>query len=131
MINNSSINSVTDRKFLGYVAALVTVTIWAAFLVGTRFAVTKNFTVEEILVLRLIPAAIIMLPYMVKLGVMPPGNRLITKIIFALGASALFPWVLSMGLYYSPASNAGALGPGTLPFWTALIAFLITSEKTK
>ena len=129
MINNSSINSVTDRKFLGYVAALVTVTIWAAFLVGTRFAVTKNFTVEEILVLRLIPAAIIMLPYMVKLGVMPPGNRLITKIIFALGASALFPWVLSMGLYYSPASNAGALGPGTLPFWTALIAFLITSEK--
>jgi|TARA_A200000159_G_scaffold19125_1_gene15643 drug/metabolite transporter (DMT)-like permease len=129
LINNSSINSVTDRKFLGYVAALVTVTIWAAFLVGTRFAVTKNFTVEEILVLRLIPAAIIMLPYMVKLGVMPPGNRLITKIIFALGASALFPWVLSMGLYYSPASNAGALGPGTLPFWTALIAFLITSEK--
>ena len=129
MINNSSINSVTNRKFFGYVAALVTVTIWAAFLVGTRFAVTKNFTVEEILVLRLIPAAIIMLPYMVKLGVMPPGNRLITKIIFALGASALFPWVLSMGLYYSPASNAGALGPGTLPFWTALIAFLITSEK--
>ena len=129
MINNSSINSVTDRKFLGYVAAVVTVTIWAAFLVGTRFAVTTNFTVEEILVLRLIPAAIIMLPYMVKLGVMPPGNRLITKIIFALGASALFPWVLSMGLYYSPASNAGALGPGTLPFWTALIAFLITSEK--
>jgi len=129
LINNSSINSVTDRKFLGYVAALVTVTIWAAFLVGTRFAVTTNFTVEEILVLRLIPAAIIMLPYMVKLGVMPPGNRLITKIIFALGASALFPWVLSMGLYYSPASNAGALGPGTLPFWTALIAFLITSEK--
>ena len=129
MINNSSINSVTYRKFLGYLAALVTVTIWAAFLVGTRFAVTKNFTVEEILVLRLIPAAIIMLPYMVKLGVMPPGNRLITKIIFALGASALFPWVLSMGLYYSPASNAGALGPGTLPFWTALIAFLIISEK--
>jgi len=129
LINNSSINSVTNRKFLGYVAALVTVTIWAAFLVGTRFAVTKNFTVEEILVLRLIPATIIMFPYMVKLGVMPPGNRLITKIIFALGASALFPWVLSMGLYYSPASNAGALGPGTLPFWTALIAFLITSEK--
>ena len=108
---------------------MVTVSIWAAFLVGTRFAVTTHYTVEEILVLRLIPAAIIMLPYMIKLGVMPPGNRLITKIIFALGASALFPWVLSMGLYYSPASNAGALGPGTLPFWTALIAFLIAREN--
>ena len=31
--------------------------IWAAFLVGTRFAITKNFSVEEILVLRLLPAA--------------------------------------------------------------------------
>ena len=79
MINNSSINSVTDRKFLGYVAALLTVTIWAAFLVGTRFAVTTNFTVEEIMVLRLIPASIIMAPYMIKLGVMPPVNRLILR----------------------------------------------------
>ena len=118
-----------NKKLLGYLAAIITVSIWAAFLVGTRFAITKNFTVEEILILRLLPAALIMTPLMFKLGILPPGDYFITKIIFALGASALFPWVLSMGLYYSPASNAGALGPGTLPFWTALIAYLITREN--
>jgi len=118
-----------DKKLLAYLAAIITVSIWAAFLVGTRFAVIKSFTVEEILVLRLLPAAIIMAPLMFKLGILPPEGNFITKIIFALGASALFPWVLSMGLYYSPASNAGALGPGTLPFWTALIAYLITREN--
>ena len=118
-----------DKKLLAYLAAIITVSIWAAFLVGTRFAVIKSFTVEEILVLRLLPAAIIMAPLMFKLGILPPEGHFITKIIFALGASALFPWVLSMGLYYSPASNAGALGPGTLPFWTALIAYLITREN--
>ena len=118
-----------DKKLLAYLAAIITVSIWAAFLVGTRFAVIKSFTVEEILVLRLLPAAIIMAPLMFKLGILPPEGNFITKIIFALGASALFPWVLSMGLYYSPASNAGALGPGTLPFWAALIAYLITREN--
>ncbi len=70
-----------------------------------------------------------MAPLMFKFGILPPGDRFITKIIFALGASALFPWVLSMGLYYAPASNAGALAPGTLPFWTALIAYFITREN--
>jgi len=119
----------TNKKLLGYLAAIITVSIWAAFLVGTRFAITTNFTVEEILILRLIPATIIMAPLMFKLGILPPGDHFVTKIIFALGASALFPWVLSMGLYYAPASNAGALAPGTLPFWTALIAYFITREN--
>jgi len=118
-----------NKKLLGYSAAIITVSIWAAFLVGTRFAITKDFSVEEIFILRLLPAAIIMAPFMVKFGVLPPGDNFITKIVLALGASALFPWVLSIGLYYSPASNAGALAPGTLPFWTALIAYLITHEN--
>ena len=122
-------SAVLRAKLLGYLAAIITVSIWAAFLVGTRFAITKDFSVEEILVLRLLPAAIIMAPLMLHLGILPPGNNLITRVIFALGASALFPWVLSVGLYYSPASNAGALAPGTLPFWTALIAYLIVREK--
>jgi drug/metabolite transporter (DMT)-like permease len=128
-VSNLRFNSLLNAKLFGYLAAIITVSIWAAFLVGTRFAITKNFSVEEILVLRLLPAAMIMAPLMLQLGILPPGNNLITRIIFALGASALFPFVLSVGLYYSPASNAGALAPGTLPFWTALIAYLIVREK--
>ena len=46
----------------GVLAALATVTIWAAFLIGTRFAVSGNLTVDEVLILRLIPAFLIMLP---------------------------------------------------------------------
>ena len=129
MVSGPRPSSLLSAKLLGYLAAIITVSIWAAFLVGTRFAITKNFSVEEILILRLLPAAIIMAPLMLQLGILPPGNNLITRLIFALGASALFPWVLSVGLYYSPASNAGALAPGTLPFWTALIAYLIVHEK--
>ena len=55
--------------FLGVLAALATVTIWAAFLIGTRFAVSGNLTVDEVLILRLVPAFLIMLPLMFKLGI--------------------------------------------------------------
>ena len=40
-----------NKKALGLIAALGTATIWATFLLATRFAVTGDFTVEEVLVL--------------------------------------------------------------------------------
>ena len=115
--------------FFGVLAALATVTIWAAFLIGTRFAVSGNLTVDEVLLLRLVPAFLIMLPFMLKLGVIIQGQSIFSLLMIALGATAVFPYLISTGVYYSPASDAGALAPGMLPFWTALFAFLITGEK--
>ena len=114
---------------LGVLAALATVTIWAAFLIGTRFAVSGNLTVDEVLVLRLVPAFLIMIPLMLKLGVIIKGQSIFSVLMIALGATAIFPYLISTGVYYAPASDAGALAPGMLPFWTALFAFLITGEK--
>lgn len=110
-------------------AALATVTIWAAFLIGTRFAVSGNLTVDEVLVLRLVPAFLIMLPLMFKLGVILKGQSILSLLMIALGATAVFPYLISSGVYFAPASDAGALAPGTLPFWAALFAFIITGDK--
>ena len=115
--------------FFGVLAALATVTIWAAFLIGTRFAVSGNLTVDEVLLLRLVPAFLIMLPLMFKLGVVIRGQSIFSLLMIALGATAVFPYLISTGVYYAPASDAGALAPGMLPFWTALFAFFITGEK--
>ena len=117
--------------FFGVLAALATVTIWAAFLIGTRFAVSGNLTVDEVLILRLIPAFLIMLPLMFKLGVIIKGQSIFSLLMIALGATAVFPYLISTGVYYAPASDAGALAPGMLPFWTALFAFIITGEKPR
>ena len=115
--------------FFGVLAALATVSIWAAFLIGTRFAVSGNLTVDEVLLLRLVPAFLIMLPLMFKLGVIIKGQSIFSLLMIALGATAVFPYLISTGVYYAPASDAGALAPGMLPFWTALFAFIITREK--
>ena len=113
---------------LGLVAALATVTIWAAFLLVTRFAVQGSFTVEELLVLRLVPGALVMAPIMWRLGVLPRGQSWPRAAMLMVGASAIFPFVVSKGLAYAPASDAGPLAPGMLPFWTALAAYALAGE---
>lgn len=115
-------------RTFGLVAALATVTIWAAFMLVTRFAVQGSFTVEELLILRLIPGALVMAPIMWRLGVMPHGQSWPRAAILMVGASAVFPFVVSMGLAYAPASDGGALAPGMLPFWTALAAYALAGE---
>jgi len=99
------------------------------FLIGTRFAVSGNLTVDEVLVLRLVPAFLIMLPIMFKLGILIKGQSILSLLMIALGATAVFPYLISSGVYYAPASDAGALAPGMLPFWTALFAFIIVGER--
>ena len=118
-----------NGKNFGYIAALMAITIWAVFLLGTRFAVSGSFTVEEVLALRLITAFIVTIPIMIKLGVRISGQGIVGTLMLTIGGSAIFPYIIAEGLYYASASDAGALAPGTLPFWAALFSFIILGER--
>ena len=114
---------------MGILVALITVFIWAIFIVATRFSLTTNFTVEEVLFLRLVPSTLIMAPFMIKYDLIPRGLSWLEAGMLMIGASAIFPYIVSSGLSFAPASDGGVLAPGMLPFWTALAAFLILGEK--
>ena len=118
-----------NRRYLGVVVALLTVSIWAIFIVATRFSVSTSFTVEEVLFLRLVPSTIIMAPFMIKYNLIPRGMSWLKAGMLMIGASAIFPYIVSSGLSFAPASDGGVLAPGMLPFWTALATFLILGEK--
>ena len=121
-------NAVQERA-LGVSTAVAAVMIWAVFLVNTRFAISSNFSVEEVITLRLVAASIVTLPFMIKLGVVLRGQSFISTIMIALIPSAVAPYIISSGLFYASASESGALAPGTLPFWAALFSFLLIGEK--
>ena len=118
-----------NRSYLGVFVALITVSIWAVFIVATRFSVSTNFTVEEVLILRLVPSTLIMAPFMIKYDLIPRGLSWLKAGMLMIGASAIFPYIVSSGLSFAPASDGGGLAPGMLPFWTALAAFFILGEK--
>ena len=118
-----------NKTAVGFFAAIFTVLIWASFMLVTRLSLQGNFTVEEIITLRLLPAFLIMSPFMFKLGVIPYKLRWPKAVILMFGASAITPYLIAGGLVYAPASDGGALAPGVLPFWTALAAYIIIDEK--
>ena len=113
-------NAVQERA-LGVSTAVAAVTIWAVFLVNTRFAISNNFSVEEVMTLRLVTASVVTLPFMIKLGVVLRGQSFVSTMMIALMPSAVAPYIISSGLFYASASDSGALAPGTLPFWAALL----------
>ena len=121
-------NAVQERA-LGVLTAVAAVTIWAVFLVNTRFAISSNFSVEEVMTLRLVTASVVTLPFMIKLGVVLRGQSFVSTMMIALMPSAVAPYAISSGLFYASASDSGALAPGTLPFWAALFSFLLIGEK--
>ena len=121
--------NIAQTRVLAVTTALFAILIWAIFLLNTRFAVNGNFSVEEVMVLRLVTASIITLPIMIKLGVMLRGQSVAGTIMIALGPSAISPYFISSGLFYASASDSGALAPGTLPFWAALFSYLMIGEK--
>lgn len=112
----------------GLLAAVTTIVIWAGFLLVTRYAVGGTFTVAEILFLRLVPAAVLIAPVMWRLGVVPRDLSWPRALVIMLGAGVGFPAIMIMGLQFAPASDAGALAPGTLPFWTALAAAVMMGD---
>lgn len=120
---------ISQSRIYGLAAALAAVSIWSVFILVTRFAVKGDFSVEELLVLRLVPAFVVLMPWMWRFGVVPRGLSWPRAFMLGVGATALFPYIFSKGLEYAPAADAGALAPGMLPFWTALAAFYLAGER--
>ena len=68
---------------------------------------------------------------MIKLGIWPKGQSWFGVFSITVGASVIFPFFVTSGLQFAPASDAGALAPGMIPIWTALAAYFITGERPK
>ena len=81
------------KRALGVSTAVAAVTIWAVFLVNTRFAISGNFSVEEVMTLRLLTASIVALPFMIKLGVVLRGQSFVSTMMIALMPSAVAPLI--------------------------------------
>jgi drug/metabolite transporter (DMT)-like permease len=122
------LNPAAGGRAAGIAAAGAAVLIWASFLLITRFAVQGSFTVAELLLLRLVPATVLLAPVMWRDGVLPHGLSWPRVLMIIVGTGIGFPAILMTGLQFAPASDAGALAPGMLPFWTALVAAAMMGE---
>ena len=113
---------------IGSAAAIFAVTIWAAWIVGTRHAVTGTLPPEAVGLLRMAVPALLFMPVWLRVGVAPRGIRGLIALC-VLGAGAPFFVIVATGMKFAPAADIGPLLPGTMPLFAALLAVLVDRER--
>ncbi len=102
--------------FLGIVAIVMTVVIYAANLVFSRFSVQHGLSPYDLTALRFLVAGTLLLPYFLKLGWQDLGGLGWPKgVLLALLAGSPYMWLLFKGLEFAPAAHGAVLNPGIVP----------------
>ena len=108
---------------------LFAISIWVGWILLTRYGVTTSLSAYDIGALRFTFAGLLLAPIVIRdgFGLRKVGLKL--WLIIVCGAGIPYVLIASTGLSFAPAAHAGALVPGTMPLWTALLAMIFLHEK--
>ena len=106
--------------------ALATVIAWSGFILMSRLASVAAVSPYDLTAMRFGVAALLLLPFARRLGLfsLPP----LRGIAFAATAGIGFTLLAFAGLGWAPAGHGSVLMPGTLPLWTAILAWIFLAE---
>lgn len=112
----------------GFAWGLVTVLIWAGWMVATRLGVTTTLSVYDLTALRFGAAGLVLLPVVLRRGLaldrLGPGGLA----LLVAGAGAPYAIVAGFGFAFAPVHDA-ALIPGTMPVFVALLSAALFGER--
>ena len=112
----------------GAVFGLTAVSIWAGWSAMTRLAVTTNLDAWDIPALRFGVAALLLSPVLIQRGLACDRLGWLGLAGIIIGQGAPYVLIAALGLRFAPAADLGALSPGCMPLFVALIAAM-TGEK--
>ncbi len=118
----------TSHYVRGALYGLLAVCIWASFLVVSRLGVRTSLTPWDVVAIRFGVAGIILAPYLLRRGLALDRLGWIGLSAIAVGGGAPMVLLVNAGLLFAPASHAGALFPGAMPLFVALLAIPILKE---
>ncbi|MDL2402329.1 DMT family transporter [Rhizobium mayense] len=114
---------------VGYAGAIVTVLIWANWILATRHtAETQMGTIDLGLIRYGIPA-LVLSPVWLRTGLVPKGVPPKLLALMICGSGALFFQLTTFAIHSTPAASAGILLGGSMPLATALIGVLLFRER--
>jgi drug/metabolite transporter (DMT)-like permease len=133
-------------KTVGIAAAIITVTIWTAFIVIARASVKGSLTPFDLALARIGGASMVMVPlgwWLVRrdrakpehadarasslFGLSPLSLRV--TVITGLFGGLAYATLAYSGFFYAPAAHASVLLPGSLPLWTTLLSALVLHDR--
>jgi drug/metabolite transporter (DMT)-like permease len=136
-----------SHRTVGILAAVITVTIWSAFIVIARASAKGSLTPFDIALARIFGASAVLLPlgaWLVRRDrarAAEAGTVAVASSFFGLSPLSLrvtaacgvfggfgYATLAYSGFFFAPAAHASVLLPGSLPLWTTLLAIFILRE---
>lgn len=115
-------------RLLGIGAALFAVSIWGAWIVATRHAVSGHLPPAAAGWLRFVVTAVVLAPAWWRVGLIPRYGRIPFLFCF-MGSGVCFFLVVGNAMRFVPAADVGPLLPGTMPLVVAIILVAFFNER--
>lgn len=122
-------NEKSTSTSVGYAGAVVTVLIWAAWILATRHSAATQLGTIDIGLIRYGIPALVLAPVWLKTGLLPKGVPLGLLATMVAGAGAVFFQLTTSAIHSTPASAAGILLGGSMPLAAALIGIFVFRER--
>jgi drug/metabolite transporter (DMT)-like permease len=114
--------------FAGVLAAFGAVVIWAAWIVGTRQAVTHALDPLAVGFLRFAVPAVVLAPVWWRIGLRPRSVSIAT-LLALMGAGAPFFVTVAIAMRHASAAEIGPLLPGTMPLIVTVLSVVLFRER--
>jgi drug/metabolite transporter (DMT)-like permease len=119
----------SSRFLLGAFCAVVTITIWAGWLVVMRVGMASHLAVVDLIALRFAVAGIVMVPVVMRRGWALDQLGWTGFAAIVIGGGAAYTLTVGAGLAFAPVAYASAFTQGVLPLTTAVMAVIVLKEK--
>ena len=120
----------TDRTILiGILAAGVTVVAASGWQIATRLGASTTLAPLDLALFRYGVPALLLSPVLMRHGVLPKAVGWRTLVVIIVGAGFPFGLATMAGAQYAPAAHMGALLPGAMPLFVALLSFIVLRER--
>lgn len=113
----------------GYAAAVAACFIGAGWQVATRLGTTTTLAPIDLALFRYVVPALLLAPLWWRTRPVPAGVGWPVLLAMLLGAGLPFGLLVMAGAQFAPVAHMGALLPGTMPLFVALLAAIVLGER--
>jgi drug/metabolite transporter (DMT)-like permease len=114
---------------VGVFWAVFTAAIWGGWPAFTRLSVTQGLTPEDLVALRYAVGGLILLPVLIQQARFIPRRGWYEGVVLAFFQGAPLALLVTIGVRFAPASHMGALSPGLLPLFAAVLSVIFFKES--